>query len=166
MTSRAAKQVSDPIDQGVRRPRSPSASLAALVERILRNCRRQLSFRAVRAAGPGGQNVNKVSTAVQLRFDVGNCTALAPPVTRRLLRLGGKRAIAGSVLLIQSDSHRSQLENRKQAIRELKGLLARSLSTPRTRVPTHPTKAARAQRLRAKRLRGRIKRERSSTDQE
>jgi len=138
--------------------------MAGRAAQVLDRCQRQLSFRAVRAGGPGGQNVNKVSTAVQLRFDVANCTALTPSVKKRLLRLGGKRVTAGGVLIIQSDAHRSQLENRKQAVRELKDLLTRSLPVPRTRLPTRPTKSAREERLRSKKHRSLVKRDRSTTD--
>jgi ribosome-associated protein len=160
------KNVSHVTRQPIHRPRSPSASLTAEAARLLRKCGRHVDFRAVRAAGPGGQNVNKVATAVQLRFDVAKCSALAPSVSSRLLRLGGKRVTAGGVLLIQSEAHRTQLENRKQAMRELTEMLARSLPPPRARVPTHPTKAAREQRLRSKKQRSRLKRVRSGTDPE
>jgi ribosome-associated protein len=156
--------MSDAVDHGMPRPRSLRASVAADAEQILRRCRRQVRVRAVRASGPGGQNVNKVSTAVQVSFDVANCTALEPPIKRRLLRLGGKRSTASGILLIHSDAHRSQLENRKQAMRELQDLLARSLSAPRVRVPTPPTKSAREERLRLKKLRGQVKQIRSSRE--
>jgi ribosome-associated protein len=151
------------MDHGMRQPLL-SASLAAEARQILRRCRHQVSIRAVRASGPGGQNVNKVSTAVQLSFDVVNCAALEPPLKRRLLRLGGKRSTAEGVLLVQSDAHRSQLENRKQALRELQDLVARSLTAPRPRVPTRPTKAAREERLRTKKHRSKVKQSRSISE--
>jgi ribosome-associated protein len=110
--------------------------------------------------------VNKVSTAVQLRFDLGKCTALDPLVKRRLQRLGGKRVTAGGILLIQADAHRTQLENRRQAILELKDILARALLAPRRRIQTRPTRAAREERLRSKKQRSHLKRTRSGADLE
>jgi len=122
----------------------------------------ELSVSFVRASGPGGQNVNKVATAVQLRFDLTASVVLGPEVKARLRALAGRRVTADGALLIVARTHRSQEQNRREAGERLADLIRRSLTPPKARRPTAPTRAARQRRLegktylkRVKRLRGR-----------
>jgi ribosome-associated protein len=111
----------------------------------------------VRASGPGGQNVNKVSSAVQLRFDVGRSPSLPEPVRARLLRLAGKRMTAAGVLVITANRFRSQLQNRADARARLLNLLRAALAEPRPRRATAPSRAQRERRRDAKRRRSALK---------
>ncbi len=119
----------------------------------------ELDERFVRASGPGGQNVNKVSTAVELRFDVAS-SSLAPDVRARLIALAGKRMTADGVLVIDSREHRTQARNRSEARGRLVELLRRAAARPKPRRKTSPTKAAKERRLVAKVQRGRVKAQR------
>ncbi len=123
---------------------------------------RELDERFVRASGPGGQNVNKVATAVELRFDVRASPSLPDDVKERLLRLAGKRASADGVLLIDSREHRTQAQNREAARQRLVALIARSAHRPARRKPTRPGAAAREKRLDTKKRRGAVKRRRGA----
>ncbi|MDD2603700.1 MAG: alternative ribosome rescue aminoacyl-tRNA hydrolase ArfB [Desulfobacterales bacterium] len=124
----------------------------------------ELQFRFVRASGPGGQNVNKVATAVQLRFDAAHCSSLSDPVRRRLMRLAGKRLTAEGEIVIEARRHRTQEQNRQDAIDRLVALIRQALVAPKTRRKTRPTLASRERRLAAKQRRGRIKQNRGSID--
>jgi ribosome-associated protein len=117
---------------------------------------REVEERFVRASGPGGQNVNKVATAVELRFDV-RASSLPSDVKDRLLVLAASRVTADGVLLIDSREHRTQARNREAARERLVELIAQAAKTPRRRKATRPGRAAREKRLEAKKLRAKVK---------
>ncbi len=116
-----------------------------------------LSLSFVRSAGPGGQNVNKVATAAQLRFDLAGTQALDEAVKLRLRRLAGRRVAADGSLLIVARNHRTQERNRREALERLADLIRQALVEPRRRKPTRPTRASRERRLENKTRRGRTK---------
>lgn len=111
----------------------------------------------VRSAGPGGQNVNKVSTAVQLRFDAANSPNLPDDVRRRLLRMAGDRATAQGEIVIEARRRRTRERNRADAQERLFDLIRRAAKKPKRRVPTRPTRASRERRLEEKRMRSKVK---------
>jgi ribosome-associated protein len=123
---------------------------------------REFEERFVRASGPGGQNVNKVATAVQLRFDV-NASSLPEEVKARLISLSGSRLTTEGVLVIDAREHRTQAQNRDAARARLAGLIEEATHRPKKRRPTRPGKAARERRLTSKKQRGQIKEARGKT---
>ncbi len=119
---------------------------------------REIEESFVRASGPGGQNVNKLSTAVQLRFDVRGSPSLPAQVKERLGRLAGTRLTRDGVLVITARSHRTQARNRADALDRLLELIRRAAIAPRARRPTRPTKASRERRIETKKRHAGLKR--------
>jgi ribosome-associated protein len=118
----------------------------------------QLDF--IRASGPGGQNVNKVASSVQLRFDVRNSPSLDPDVKERLIKLAGSRMTDEGILIIEAKRHRTQEQNRLDAIQRLITLIQKALEKPKIRRATRPSLTARAARVGDKKKHGEIKRTR------
>ncbi|MCB0088427.1 MAG: aminoacyl-tRNA hydrolase [Caldilineaceae bacterium] len=118
----------------------------------------ELDLEFVRSSGPGGQNVNKVATAVQLRFDLQHSPSLPEDVRTRAISLAGKQVTDDGVLIIQARKYRTQLRNRQLAIERLVDLLQRAARPPKTRRKTRPSAAAKAKRLQRKRQRSETKR--------
>lgn len=117
----------------------------------------ELSFTYIQADRPGGQNVNKVSSAVQLRFDVVNSPSLPDNVKDRLEKLAGKRMTRDGILVIQARRFREQEKNRKDAISRLQSFVEMALNPPKSRKKSFPTKASQERRLRQKKRKGEIK---------
>ena len=126
----------------------------------------EFQFSFIRASGPGGQNINKVATACQLRFNVIGSPSLPEDVRMRLLKLAGSRITNDGQLLIEAKRFRTQEKNRQDALERLAALVRRAAEKPKTRRQTQPTRASQQRRLAVKKHRGEIKRLRSTNGHE
>ena len=126
----------------------------------------ELQVDFIRATGPGGQNVNKVATAVQLRFDIANSPSLTSDLKGRLIRLAGNRVSSDGVLIIVAKRFRTQEQNREDAIQRFTELLRQAATPPKQRKKTKPTPASKLKRLQTKKQRGAIKKLRQDNSYE
>jgi ribosome-associated protein len=125
----------------------------------------ELTFTFVRSSGPGGQNVNKVATAAQLRFDVRNSVSLTVEVKERLVKLAGVRITQDGILIIEAKRYRTQEQNRADALLRLSALIQKAAYRPRTRLATRPGLSARTKRIESKKKRGAVKKQRQSLEE-
>jgi ribosome-associated protein len=126
----------------------------------------ELSYSFIRSSGPGGQNVNKVATAVQLRFNVLHSPSLTDEVKSHLMRLAGKRMTVDGNLLIEAKRYRTQEQNKEDAVGRLTNLIQKAIKKPKKRIHTRPSRSAKEKRLKEKKIKGEIKkyRRRSTFD--
>ena len=118
----------------------------------------ELHFDFVRSSGPGGQNVNKVASVVQLRFDIHSSTSIPEEIKPRLVKLAGKRVTLDGILVLDARTSRSQSQNREEALERLRSLILKALHKPKPRRKTKPTAASKEKGLRNKKARGNVKR--------
>jgi len=120
----------------------------------------ELEFTFITSSGPGGQNVNKVATAAQLRFDVLNSASLSHDVKQRLIKIAGQKITQHGVIVIKAMRHRTRERNKQDALTRLKHMISLANIIPKKRLRTKPTKASKERRLQSKQRQGKLKRER------